>query len=311
MTIDTDFPVTVDGHGLGAFRTNDPREMRYAAPFVPDEIIPALPARLSLAKYRSPIEDQGAEGSCTGQSGSTAAEMLARIHGQQIALSRRDSYYWARKLWPQGKISIDSGAPLNFAADGVLAGLCREETWRYVAGQYAQEPPSQAAGERPQFRFMAVHQTLFPNNPDRVLAVKTALAKNQPTVFGFVVYNDFYKTPQTGVMPATMVGQPLGGHAVVCIGYQDDGNYPGGGYFLIDNSWGGWTPKCPDPDGVPGSFLMPYACAQNGILFEARAYIGKAAPPPPPPPTPPTPVEWKTRVLNRVDILRSDILGMD
>lgn len=301
MTTDTDFQIHMDGHGLGAFQSTDPRQLRYAAPHVLGEIIPELPARISLAKYRSPIEDQGQEGSCTGHSASTAAEMLARIMGLNVALSRRDAYYWARKLWPQGNVAVDSGAPLNTAADGVLAGLCLEATWRYVAGQYAQQPPPQEANERPQYRFLVQHQSLFPNNTDHVLAIKAALAQNQPVVFGFVVYNDFFKTSQTGVMPATMGGGQLGGHAVACIGYQDSSAYDGGGYFLIDNSWGAWTREVPDPEGIPGSFLMPYACAQNGILFEARAYVGRAAPPPPPPPPPP-PNPTKTYFWKRDDV---------
>jgi hypothetical protein len=296
----------LDGHGLGALPSHDPRELRYAAPRVSAEIIPTLPARLSLAQWRSPIEDQGAEGSCTGQSGSTAAEMLARIMGQNVALSRRDGYYWARKLW-NGRIDVDQGAPLNTAADGVLGGLCREETWRYVAGQYAQQPPAQEGVERPQNRFLASHRTLFPNNPDKVLAVKTALFERQPVVFGFAVYGDFYRTPQSGIMPVTMGGGFLGGHAVVAIGYQDNASYSGGGYFLIDNSWGSWTRNAPDPDAVAGSFLMPYACIQNGICFEARAYIGKAAPPPEPPPPPDSDRVSKARVLAEVDAMRANV----
>lgn len=300
MTTDT-IPVTPDGHGLGAIPSHDPRELRYALPNVLGEIIPELPARISLARWRSPIEDQGQEGSCTGQSASTAIEMLARMNGQDLRISRRDGYYWARYLWNPAYVKQDVGAPLNTAGDGAIRGLCREETWRYVAGRYAEDPPAPSS-ERTNYRFVVEHKTLFPNNPDKVLAIKAALAQNWPVVFGFVVYNDFYKTPQTGVMPATMGGGQLGGHAVVCIGYQDNSQYPGGGYFLIDNSWGQWTRTVPDPDGIPGSFLMPYACAQNGILFEARAYVGKAAPPPEPP-EPPQPPVVKTAYFKREDVV--------
>ena len=274
----------IDGHGLGAIPSHDARSLKYAAPRVAADIIPTLPARFTLAAYLTQIEDQGQEGSCTGHSASTAAEMCARIMGQAVTqLSRRDSYFYARKLW-NGRTDIDEGAPLNTAADGVRGGLCTENTWKYVAGQFAQPPPPGESNERPQFQWLDRHQDLFANNSDHVLAIKAALNAMCPVVFGFSVYNDFYRTPQTGVMPATMTGQMLGGHAVTCWGYQDNAGYPGGGYFLIQNSWGRWTATVPDTEARPGDFLMPFACVQSQMVFEARGYVPKQAPPPPPPP---------------------------
>lgn len=279
----------IDGHGLGAIPSSDIRERRYAAaPVLPDVLV-TLPARVSLAGYRTAIEDQGQEGSCVGHASSTAGEMLAKIMGltTDIPLSRRDAYYWARKL-ANLNISQDTGAPLNTGCDSVLGGLCREQTWRYVAGQFAQLPPA-GEGERTQFQYMARHESLFPNNPDHVLAIKSALANNQPVMIGLSVYGDFFLTPQrNGVMPVTTGGGYQGGHAMVLWGFQDDSNYPGGGYFCDQQSWGLWTQKPPDPEARAGDMLVPYAAVQSGIIFEARAFVARVAPPPPPnPPTPP------------------------
>ena len=36
----------------------------------------------------------------------------------------------------------------------------------------------------------------------------------------------------------------MGGHAMCMVGYQDDADVPGGGYFLVRNSWGtAWARK--------------------------------------------------------------------
>jgi C1A family cysteine protease len=54
-------------------------------------------------------------------------------------------------------------------------------------------------------------------------------------------------------MPMPAAGENvLGGHAVFCAGYQSDATVPGGGSFIIKNSWGtGW--------GDAGYFYMPFA----------------------------------------------------
>jgi C1A family cysteine protease len=289
-------------HG-GALPSHDVRELRYAYPRILAHEVTALPARFTLARYLTPVEDQGMEGSCTGHAASSAAEALARISNQPpVALSRRDGYYWARKL-ANLPISQDTGAPLNTASDAALGGLCREQTWPYRAGEFAQEPPPAEAGERPQFQFLAAHQSLFPNNSDRVLAMKVALVNKQPIIVGFTVYGDFTRTPQNeSVMPATTGGGALGGHAVWVWGFQD-GIDPrwGQGYFLARNSWGRqWGPKPPDPEAEAGDFLIPYAAVQNGIIFEARAFVPKAAPPPPPPPPPPPAGD----LVHKADVIR-------
>ncbi len=45
-------------------------------------------------------------------------------------------------------------------------------------------------------------------------------------------------------------------HAICLAGYQDDATVPGGGYFIVRNSWGvEWGKQCPDN---PGYGWLPY-----------------------------------------------------
>ena len=80
--------------------------------------------------------------------------------------------------------------------------------------------------------------------------MKGCLAAGYPFVFGFTVYDAFESgvVAKTGVlnMP-TSAEQVVGGHAVLCVGYDDAAQR-----FIVRNSWGAkW--------GQKGYFTMPYA----------------------------------------------------
>ena len=75
------------------------------------------------------------------------------------------------------------------------------------------------------------------------------LAAGYPFVFGFRVYDSFEspQVAQTGTVNLPGAGeQPLGGHAVLAVGYDDSSSR-----FIVRNSWGtSW--------GQRGYFTMPY-----------------------------------------------------
>jgi hypothetical protein len=55
----------------------------------------------------------------------------------------------------------------------------------------------------------------------------------------------------------------VGGHAMCCVGYQDDANSPGGGFFILRNSWGtGWAYQSPYGAGY-GTIPYAYIATQN------------------------------------------------
>src|SRR2546429_483816 len=66
--------------------------------------------------------------------------------------------------------------------------------------------------------------------------LKGCLAAGYPFVFGFTVYESFESQQVTNTghapMPATSE-QVLGGHAVLCVGYEDAHQW-----FICRNSWG-------------------------------------------------------------------------
>jgi len=81
--------------------------------------------------------------------------------------------------------------------------------------------------------------------------------RRKPVIFGFSVYDQFEsdECAKTGIvtMPSA-TDAPLGGHAVLAVGYDDATQM-----YICRNSWGAdW--------GIAGYFLMPYAYLLNQNL---------------------------------------------
>lgn len=84
-------------------------------------------------------------------------------------------------------------------------------------------------------------------------SMKTALVKYGPLPTAMMVYEDFmhYKS---GVYSYT-TGKKLGGHAVLLVGYNDEGQY-----FIVKNSWDtGW--------GEGGFFRIAYSEMESDVNF--------------------------------------------
>ena len=210
----------------------------------------ALPAKVDLRQYASPIEDQGRLGSCTGNAIAGAIELIARMNKKTIDVSRLFIYYQERLL--EGTISYDSGA---YIRDGIKAcytyGAPLETLWPYNISKFAVRPAAQAYTDALRRKVTGYAKCL------NFTGVKTAIASKTPVIIGFYVYSSFdtAAVARTGIMPYPDVNreQLLGGHAVCIVGY-DDNLY--GGSFIVRNSWGtGWGDK--------GYFYMPYRVIQN------------------------------------------------
>lgn len=106
--------------------------------------------------------------------------------------------------------------------------------------------------------------------------VKIALLNNKPVMMGFNVYdntrtyNYFERLNTTSYTynPLTTSGalasgvKLLGGHAVPIVGYINDATQPGGGVFVVENSWG-------KPWGNKGFFYLPYSVIQSTKVVPA------------------------------------------
>lgn len=237
----------------------------------------SLPEAVDLRKYCSPIEDQGALGSCTAHAVVGAVEYLERrAFGKHIDASRLFVYKTTRNLIG---VSGDTGAWLRNAMGALaLCGVPGERHWTYTdrSPDFDKEPPTfvyAVADNYEALKYFA-HDPIAQHRPrDKVLdSVKFYLAAGVPSVLGFFGYASFEKTDVPGGIPfpssAELNGDPSWGHAVVAVGYDDrktisntSTNKKSKGALLIRNSWGeAW--------GDRGYGWLPYEYVRENIALD-------------------------------------------
>ncbi len=230
-------------HKYGWLRSPlDRRDLRYSAPL---RVATALPPSADLRSQDSPIDDQGALGSCTANAIGAALEFDQRKGGAPsfTHLSRLQLYYDEREM--EGTTDYDAGA---YIRDGIKCsvkiGVAPESMWPYDISKFTVKPPSSVyveAEKRQGIVYSRVSQNLC--------QMKSVLAQGWPFVFGFTVYESFESVmvETTGIVPMPGPNEEiLGGHAVVAVGYDDEPRR-----FTVRNSWGSnW--------GDGGYCYMPY-----------------------------------------------------
>lgn len=223
----------------------DFRDLRYAAKggiSIKSNLVPLCP----------PVEDQGAEGSCTAHALTGALEVLEKIDGLPVTQMSRQFLYHNELAQAQIIVLLDRGSQIKTGIKCLAKqGCCREELWPYVAGGYRKRPSVDcyADGLR--------HQITRYQRLDTLDDMRSCLSEGFPFVFGFSVYESFESADvaKSGVCPMPSKGEKLlGGHAVLAVGHDD-----AIGRFTVRNSWGpGW--------GMDGYFTMPYDYLGNKNL---------------------------------------------
>jgi len=186
--------------------THDQRDLRFS--LVANDLgLLDLPRSVDLRPLCSPVRDQGALGSCTGQALIGFRECLLTQAKQFTALSPLYIYYWERSL--ERSIQDDAGAQIR---DGMRVlrklGAAPEPDWPYDIAKFRDRPSQEATDDAAAYRIQHFHRI---NN---AVEIKQALC--------------------LGAVPPKKY---LGGHAVAVVGYNDDA-----ARFLVRNSWGtGWA----------------------------------------------------------------------
>jgi C1A family cysteine protease len=160
-----------------------------------------------------------------------------------LDLSRLFVYYNERVM--EGTVRQDAGASIR---DGVKTlvklGVCTEPLWPYNIARFRSKPPVKC------FKDGLTRKVTSYSRINTLADMRNCLAALFPFVFGFSVYDSFESdaVASTGIVNLPGKGEKLlGGHAVLCVGYDDTTQR-----FLVRNSWGsGW--------GQGGYFTIPYA----------------------------------------------------
>ncbi len=230
-----------------------------------------LPATVDLRPWCSPIENQGALGSCTANAGVGMYEYFERrAFGKYIDGSRLFLYKATRDLlhW-----TGDTGAYLRTTMKALaLFGTPPEEYWPYNIASFDVEPTAFCYSFGQSYQAL-IYYRLDPSGilkPALLNTIKAFAAAGFPSMFGFTVYSSYVQAAVTGKIPYPKAGEGVaGGHAVVVVGYDDglviQNTSPGGpattGAFLIRNSWGtGW--------GAAGYGWLPYQYVLSGLATD-------------------------------------------
>ncbi len=237
-----------------------------------------IPSSVDLREWCSPIEDQLSLGSCTAHAGVGIVEYYERrASGKHIDASRLFLYKTTRNLlhWKG-----DTGAFLrNTMGALVLFGVPPEEYWPYEIDDVDKEPSAFCYAFAQNYQAIKYYRHDPPETDAAVLLmrIKTYIAANHPSMFGFAVYSSIEQADKTGRVPYPCEGDNLeGGHAVIAVGYDDKMKikYKGRcaiettGALLIRNSWGtGW--------GDAGYGWLPYEYVKKGLAEDFWSVLKK------------------------------------
>jgi C1A family cysteine protease len=232
--------------------------------------VPAsLPASVDLRAWCSPIEDQRDLGSCTAQAGVGLIEFYEKkAFGTYVDASRLFLYKVSRNLLG---LTGDTGAFLSTTmAAMTLFGVPPEKYWPYTTAKpspvappvvdFDMEPPAFCYAFAQNYQSILYYRLDSPgmSPADLLQRIKTYIAGNMPSMFGFTVYESYQYSGKNGHFPFPCPQEnAVAGHGVVAIGYDDAKKIKNPicgvettGAFLIRNSWGtdwgeqgyGWLP---------------------------------------------------------------------
>lgn len=229
----------------------------------------ALPTSVNLIPFMSPIRNQASRGTCVSFTLTALNEYILRRRNMPRDLSEQHLYY---------EIKLIDGSPAGCGTWQVKAvnalrtrGQCREQIWSYNPN-----PPCNNHGVRPALaRADGLNYRLqtLAVPPRSVLAYKNHMSRQRPVTLSIAVYNSWYQSAETrrSGRITMRIGneQAVGGHAVCLVGYQDTPTSPGGGYFIVRNSWGtGWGYQCPFGAGY-GTIPYQYIANEGWEAFTA------------------------------------------
>ena len=208
----------------------------------PIPITPPPPAATVVSlidEHISPIRLQADRGTCTAFAGLAALEYhLHRFGGfPGTDFSEQFAYWNMTNTSPRRNLIAMFGGLHD-------QGVCSERTWPYngtpdESNDGQGPPPPNAVAEAMAFRAQVVKQV-----PARsVDEIRRAISQCRVVAVGIPVFDSWYRSPVVRkygniTVPFADEQPHQVGHAIALVGYEDNPDFAGGGYFIVRNSWG-------------------------------------------------------------------------
>ena len=255
-------PSETDALPLGALPPSAEIDRIIADQAAPQMAAEGLPPYVNHAEKMPPGKQQGSRGTCVSFAMTAVHEYYERLSARSVDdYSEQFLYHETKKIDGQPDIC----GTWNVKAAQILGNLgqCREQVWPYNGN-----PPCNNNGVEPETVKADAAGHKLPTvvlTPRGIDGIKSALFNGSVVAFSIPVYNSWYQsseTARTGRITMRVGDEPMnGGHAMCLIGYQDQAEAPGGGYFILRNSWFGmWGADCPYGSG---NGTIPYAYISN------------------------------------------------
>jgi len=225
-----------------------------------------------------PVVSQGDRGTCTAFAVTILNEFsFYRKTGRYTDLSEQYLFCEMKKLEGDSGCGGYIHSAISIIGD---KGECPENVWSYNPSL----PCDQRAGEPSNADDYASPYkngyVPFNDTDDIMLQVRGALSVGHLVAFSIPIFASWYnnsETIRTGIIVMPYSGEPPlkdpngndAGHTMAIVGYQDDQNAPGGGFFIVRNSWGpqNWGTQ---NHYAPGYGMIPYAFVKR-FLWEIYA----------------------------------------
>lgn len=217
--------------------------------------IPAtLPDSVNLRQFMPPVYDQGQIGSCTANAIAAAIQFDRNKQALNGWQPSRLFIYANERIMENVPLAEDSGAQIRDGIKSVATvGVCPETEWPYDIAQFATKPPDAC------YTHAVQHLALkYQRVPQTKAALMAVLASGYPFVFGFTVYDGFEseEVAKSGVLNLPAPNEKVvGGHAVLCVGYDKPSDR-----LIVRNSWGDW--------GQGGNFTIPFDYVCNNEMAD-------------------------------------------
>ena len=215
----------------------------------------ALPPAHDLrGQFMPPVYDQLNIGSCVCNSSAAAVDFERKAQGESFLFPSRLWLYWVVRATEDTPPDQDSGCEIRDAIKVLAAsGVPPESDWPYIESKFSVQPSAKA------FVDAGAHKTLkYSRVTQQEYFLKHCMAiLGRPVVFGISCFSalESDEVAKTGDLPMPTPGEPpLGGHAIVLVGYDDSSKR-----FMFRNSWGvSW--------GNQGYGMIPYSYVTNPDL---------------------------------------------